>query len=72
MKDPFKRRYLYMMLSIFGAISLSIVVFFLVYRFKGIGDVLKKLSVTLTPDQTEELSGMSTVEEIAAYLSEIV
>ncbi len=49
MKDPFKRRYLYMMLSIFGAVSLSIVVFFLVYRFRGIGDVLHKLSQTLAP-----------------------
>ena len=28
MKDPYKRRYLYLMLAIFGAISLSIVVFF--------------------------------------------
>ena len=49
MKDPYKRRYLYMMLSIFGAISLSIVVFFLVYRVKGVGDVLRKLSETLAP-----------------------
>ena len=49
MKDPYKRRYLYMMLSIFGAISLSIVVFFLMYRVQGIGDVLKKLSETLAP-----------------------
>ena len=38
-----------MMLSIFGAISLSIVVFFLMYRVQGIGDVLKKLSETLAP-----------------------
>ncbi len=49
MKDPVKKRYLYMMLSIFGAISLSIVVFFLVYRFRGIGDILRKLSQTLAP-----------------------
>lgn len=49
MKDPYKKRYIYMMLSIFGAISLSIVVFFLVYRFRGIGDGLKKLSETLAP-----------------------
>lgn len=49
MKDPYKRRYLYMMLSIFGAISLSIVVFFLMYRVKGIGDILRKLSETLAP-----------------------
>ena len=38
-----------MMLSIFGAISLSIVVFFLVYRFRGVGDGLRKLSQTLAP-----------------------
>ena len=38
-----------MMLSIFTAVSLSIVVFFLVYRFQGIGDVLRKLSQTLAP-----------------------
>ena len=49
MKDPYKRRYVYIMLSIFGAISLSIVVFFLMYRFRGVGDVLKKLSQTLAP-----------------------
>ena len=35
-------------------------------------DVLKKLGVTLTPDQTEELSTMFTVAEIASYLSRIV
>lgn len=49
MKDPYKRRYLYMMLSIFGAVSLSIVVFFLVYWFRGVGDILRKLSQTLAP-----------------------
>jgi len=49
MKDPIKRRYLYLMLSIFGAISLSILVFFLVYRFQGVGDVFHKLSDILAP-----------------------
>lgn len=49
MKDPYKRRYLYLMLSIFFAISMSIVVFFVVYRFQGIGDVLHKLSDILAP-----------------------
>ena len=49
MRDPVKKRYIYMMLSVFGAISLSIVVFFLVYRFRGIEDVLRKLSQTLAP-----------------------
>lgn len=49
MKDPYKRRYLYLMLSIFGAISLSIVVFFAVFRFQGIGTGLQVLSGILAP-----------------------
>ena len=49
MKDPYKRRYLYLMLAIFGAISGSIVLFFLLYRFRGIGDILGKLSDILAP-----------------------
>ncbi len=49
MKDPTKRRYIYLMLSIFGAISLSILVFFLVYRFRGVGDVFNQLSDILAP-----------------------
>lgn len=49
MKDPYKRRYFYLMMSIFGAISLSILVFFLLYRFQGIGEVLHKLSKILAP-----------------------
>ena len=49
MKDPYKRRYFYLMLSIFGAISLSIVVFFLLYRFRGVGEGLQKLSRILAP-----------------------
>ena len=49
MKDPYKRRYLYLMLAIFGAISLSIVVFFVLYRFRGIGDVVHKLTDILAP-----------------------
>lgn len=49
MKDPYKRRYFYLMLSIFGAISLSIIVFFTVYRFQGIGDGLHTLSEILAP-----------------------
>ena len=49
MKDPYKRRYFYLMLSIFGAISLSILVFFAVYRFQGIGDGLHTLSEILAP-----------------------
>lgn len=49
MKDPYKRRYFYLMLSIFTAISLSIVVFFLVYRFQGVGNILHTLSEILAP-----------------------
>lgn len=49
MKDPYIKRYLYLMLAIFGAISLSIVVFFAVYRFRGIGDGLHTLSEILAP-----------------------
>ena len=49
MKDPYKRRYTYLMLAIFGAISLSILVFFLLYRVQGVGDALRKLSQTLAP-----------------------
>jgi len=49
MKDPVKKRYLYLMFSIFGAISLSILVFFLVYRFQGVGDVFHKLKDILAP-----------------------
>ena len=43
MKDPYKRRYFYLMMSIFGAISLSILVFYLLYRFQGVGNVFHKL-----------------------------
>ena len=49
MKDPDKRRYLYLMLSLFGAIALSIVVFFIVYRFRGIGDIVRRLGEILAP-----------------------
>ena len=49
MKDPIKRRYLYLMFSIFGAISLSILVFFLLYRFQGVGDVFNRLKDILAP-----------------------
>lgn len=49
MKDPYKRRYTYLMFSIFGAISLSILVYFLVARFRGIGDLFHTLSDILAP-----------------------
>ncbi len=49
MKDPYKRRYFYLMMSIFGAISLSILVFFLLYRFQGVGNVFHRLKDILAP-----------------------
>ena len=49
MKDPVKKQYIYLMLSIFGAVSLSILVFFLVYRFQGVGDVFHRLKEILAP-----------------------
>lgn len=49
MYDPRKKRYLYMMLSGFGAISLSLILFFILYRLQGIGDALGKLSRILAP-----------------------
>ena len=49
MKDPVKKSYFYLMLSIFGAVSLSILVFFLLYRFQGVGDVFQKLKDILAP-----------------------
>lgn len=49
MRDPWKRRYLYMMLSIFGAVSLSILLFFILYRMQGIGDAISTLGSILAP-----------------------
>ena len=41
-------------------------------RVEIFAEVLKALGITLTPNQTEELSTMSTVEAISAYLSALV
>lgn len=49
MKDPYKRRYTYLMLAIFGGISMSILVYFAVSRFRGIGTILHTLSEILAP-----------------------
>ena len=49
MLDPRKRRYLYMTLSIFGAISLSVLFFFILYRMQGIGSALDTLMDILAP-----------------------
>ena len=49
MRDPKKQRYIYMMLSVFGAISLSLLFFFLLYRMQGVGKALNTLMDILAP-----------------------
>lgn len=49
MRDPVKRKYFYAMMAIFGAISLSIVLFFLLFRMQGIGEGLRSLAQMLSP-----------------------
>lgn len=49
MVDPKKKRYFYEMMAGFGAISLSIVLFFILYSAKGIGDALTRLSEIMAP-----------------------
>ncbi len=49
MLDPRKRRYVYMTMSIFSAISLSVLFFFIVYRMQGIGSALDSLMDILAP-----------------------
>ena len=41
-------------------------------RVEIFADVVKQLNITLTPEQTEELSGLSTIEAINDYLSTLV
>ena len=48
-KKPHAKPYLYGMLAGFGAISLSIVFFFFIYRFKGFGDAVATLTAILMP-----------------------
>ena len=48
-KKPHIKPYLYGMLAGFGAISLSILFFFLIYRFQGFGDAISKLAGILMP-----------------------
>ena len=48
-KRPHIKPYLYAMLAGFGAISLSILLFFLIYRFKGLGDAVSELAGILMP-----------------------
>ena len=49
MVDPKKKRYFYMMMACFGAISMSIILFFVLYRLRGIGEALDKLYDILAP-----------------------
>lgn len=49
MKSPEKRPYVYGMLAGFGAISLSVVFFFLLYRMQGVGEILKSIMKILMP-----------------------
>ena len=48
-KKPHAKPYLYAMLAGFGAISLSIIFFFLIYRFQGFGDAISTLTDILMP-----------------------
>jgi len=49
MIDPKMKRYVYLTLSLFAVISLSLVLFFLMYRIQGIADGLKNLADILAP-----------------------
>lgn len=49
MKNPEKRPYIYGMLAGFGAISLSVVLFFLIYRLKGVGAAIDTVVGILKP-----------------------
>ena len=49
MKNPQRARYLYMMMAVFGAISLSIAFFFLLYRAQGLRESVAELVEILNP-----------------------
>lgn len=49
MFDPQKKRYLYAMMAGFGAISMSILLFFILYRMQGIGEAIDSLVQILSP-----------------------
>lgn len=49
MKDPRKEKYFYSMIAGFGAISLSVLFFFFLFRLQGIGQVISQLSAILAP-----------------------
>ena len=49
MKNPAKRPYIYGMLAGFGAISLSVILFFLLYRLQGVEEALGTVTDILMP-----------------------
>ena len=49
MVDPKKKRYLYITLSVFAAIGLSLLMFFVLYRVQGVGAALRKVYDILAP-----------------------
>ena len=48
-KNPEKKPYLYWMLAGFGAISLSVIFFFLLYRLQSVGQILQRIMEILRP-----------------------
>ena len=49
MNNPEKRKYMYWMLVGFGAISLSVIFFFLLYRLQSVEEILEKIVDILMP-----------------------
>ena len=49
MLDPKKTRYLYLMLAGFGAIAMSLILFFVLFRLRGIGDAIHTLGDIMAP-----------------------
>ena len=49
MNDPTKKRYFYTTMAVFSAIALSILVFFLLFRLQGVGEVVDSLVQILAP-----------------------
>ena len=49
MLDPKKSRYLYLMLAGFGAIAMSLILFFFLFRLRGIGDAIRTLGDIMAP-----------------------
>lgn len=49
MKNPTRRPYIYGMLAGFGAISLSVLFFFLLYRLQGVEEAIRKVADILMP-----------------------